>query len=50
MGEKINPTLQPQADNFEQHLNLRLREIDSFDNSIQSIKDIKTFYFHEAKK
>ena len=50
MNEKLYPSLQPQVDNLEQHLNLRLKEINSFNNSIQNIKDIKNFYNHEAKK
>ena len=50
MNEKLYPSLQPQVDSLEQHLNLRLKEINSFNNSIQNIKDIKTFYNHEAKK
>ena len=31
-------------------LDLRLKEINIFDNSIQIVKDIKSFYNHEAKK
>ena len=31
-------------------LDLRLKEINSFNNSIQNIKDIQNFYNHEAKK
>ena len=31
-------------------LNIRLKEINGFDNSIQKIKVIETFYNHEAKK
>ena len=50
MNEKLYPCLQPQVDSLEQHLNLRLKEINSFNNSIQNIKDIKNFYNHEAKK
>ena len=50
MNEKLYPSLQPQVDSLEQHLNLRLKEINSFNNSIQNIKDIKNFYNHEAKK
>ena len=50
MSEKLYPSLQPQADSLEQHLNLRLEEINSFNNSIQNIKDSKNFYNHEAKK
>ena len=50
MSEKLYPSLQPHADNLEQHLNLHLREINSFNNSIQNIKDIENFYNPEAKK
>ena len=50
MNEKLYPSLQPQVDSLEQHLNLRLKEINSFNNSIQNIKDMKNFYNHEAKK
>ena len=32
------------------NLDLRLKEINSFNNSIQNIKDIQSFYNHEAKK
>ena len=45
MREKLYPCLQP-----SDSLDLRLKEIDSFNNSIQNIKDIKKFYYHEAKK
>ena len=31
-------------------LDIRLKEINSFNNSIQNIKDIQVFYNHEAKK
>ena len=34
----------------DQNLDLRLKEINSFNNSIQNIKDIQNFYNHEAKK
>ena len=50
MNEKLYPSLQQQVDSLEQHLNIRLKEINSFNNSIQNIKDIKNFYNHEAKK
>ena len=50
MSEKLYPSLQPQADSLEQHLNLRLKDINSFNISIQKIKDIEIFYNHEAKK
>ena len=45
MSEKLYPCLQP-----SDSLDLRLKEINSFDNSIQNIKDIQNFYNHEAKK
>ena len=45
MSEKLYPCLQP-----SDSLDLRLKEINSFNNSIQNIKDIQKFYNHEAKK
>ena len=45
MSEKLYPCLQP-----SDSLDLRLKEINSFINSIQNIKDIQNFYNHEAKK
>ena len=45
MSEKLYPCLR-ESDN----LDLRLKEINSFNNSIQKIKDIQNFYNHEAKK
>ena len=45
MSEKLYPCLQQ-----DQNLDLRLKEINSFNNSIQNIKDIQSFYNHEAKK
>ena len=45
MSEKLYPCLQQ-----DQNLDLRLKEIKSFNNSIQNIKDIQNFYNHEAKK
>ena len=39
------PCLQP-----SDSLDLRLKEINSFNNSIQNVKDIQNFYNHEAKK
>ena len=45
MNEKLYPCLR-ESDN----LDLRLKEINSFNNSIQNIKDIQNFYNHEAKK
>ena len=31
-------------------LDMRLKEINSFNNSVQNVKDIQSFYNHEAKK
>ena len=45
MSEKLYPCLR-ESDN----LDMRLKEINSFNNSIQKIKDIQSFYNHEAKK
>ena len=45
MSEKLYPCLQQ-----DQNLDLRLKEINSFNNSIQNIKGIQTFYNHDAKK
>ena len=45
MSEKLYPCLQP-----SDSLDLRLKEINSFNNSIQNIEDIQNFYIHEAKK
>ena len=45
MSEKLYPCLQQ-----NQNLDLRLKEINSFNNSIQNIKDVQNFYNHEAKK
>ena len=45
MSEKLYPCLQQ-----DQNLDLRLKEINSFNNSIQNIKDIQNFYNHEARK
>ena len=45
MSEKLYPCLQQ-----DQNLDLRIKEINSFNNSIQNIKDIQIFYNHEAKK
>ena len=42
---KLYPCLQQ-----DQNVDLRLKEINSFNNSIQNIKDIQNFYNHEAKK
>ena len=45
MSEKLYPCLR-ESDN----LDMRLKEINSFNNSIQNIKDIQNYYNHEAKK
>ena len=45
MSEKLYPCLR-ESDN----LDLTLKEINSFNNSIQNKKDIQNFYNHEAKK
>ena len=45
MSEKLYPCLRE-----SDILDLRLKEINSFNNSIQNIKDIQNFYNHEAKK
>ena len=49
MNEKLYPSLQPQVDSLEQHLNLRLKEINSFNNSIQNIKILKIFIIMKPK-
>ena len=46
MSEKLYHSLQHHPDG----LDIRLKQIDSFKNSIQKIKDIKTFYNQEAIK
>ena len=48
MSEKLYPCLQQNQN--PDSLDLRLKEINSFSNSIQKVKDIKSFYNHEAKK
>ena len=48
MTEKLYPCLQ--QNQKPDSLDLRLKEINSFDNSIQNIKDIQIFHNHEAKK
>ena len=48
MSEKLYPCLQQNQN--PDSLDLRLKEINSFNNSIQNIKDIQNFYSHEAKK
>ena len=54
MSEKLYPCLQqnqnPDTEGASRNLDLRLKEINSFNNSIQNIKDIQNFYNHEAKK
>ena len=45
MSEKLYPCLQQHPDS----LDLRLKEINSFNNSVQNINDFKNFYNHEAK-
>ena len=45
MSEKLYPCLR-ESDN----LDMQLKEINSFNNSIQNIKVIQNFYNHEAKK
>ena len=51
MSEKLYPCLQPSdTEGASRNLDLRLKEIISFNISIQNIKDIKNFYNHEAKK
>ena len=50
MSEKLYPCLL-ESDNLDKgSLDMRLKEINSFNNSIQNIKDIQNFYNHEAKK
>ena len=48
MSEKLYPCLQQNQN--PDSLDLRLKEINSFNNSIQNIKDLQNFYNHEAKK
>ena len=45
MREKFYPSLR-ESDS----LDFRLKETNSFNNSIQSIKDIQNSYYHEANK
>ena len=40
---KLYPSLREDA------LDIRLKKINSFNNSIQNIKDIQNFHIHEAK-
>ena len=49
MSEKLYPSLQPQLNDVEQHLNLRLKEINSFNHSIRN-EDNKKFFNHEGRK
>jgi len=54
--EKLYPNLgsNPQGNHnlnsLEQQLELRLKEMNSFNNSVNNIKDIKNFYNYETKK
>ena len=48
MSGKVYPCLQQNQN--PDSLDLRLKEINSFNNSIQNIKDMKNFYNHEVKK
>ena len=45
MSENLYPSLR-ESDS----LDMRLKEISSFNNSIQNMKDIEILYNHEAKK
>ena len=48
MSEKLYPCLQQNQN--PDSLNLRIKETNSFNNSIQNIKGIENFCHHEAKK
>ena len=48
MSEKLYPCLQQNQN--PDSLDLRLKEINSFNNSIQNEKDIQNFYIHKCKK
>ena len=48
MSEKLYPCLK--QNQKPDSLDLRLKEINSFNNSIQNMKDIQNFYNHECKK
>ena len=48
MSEKLYPCLQQNQN--PDSLDLRLKDINSFNNSIQNIKDIQNFCNHEAKQ
>ena len=45
-----NPQGNPNPNSLEQQLELRLKEMNSFNNSVNNIKDIKHFYNYETKK
>ena len=45
MSEKLYPSLRESDD-----LDIRLKEINSFYNSILNVTDTQNFYNHEAKK
>ena len=47
MSEKLYPSLREARPD---RLDLRLKEINSFNNSIQNLKKIECSYNHEAKK
>ena len=47
--QKLYPSLNS-VSSIESALNQQLKEINSFQNSVQNIKDIRTFYSHEVKK
>ena len=48
---KLYPCLrESDTEGASRKLDLRLKEINSFNNSIQNIKDIQNFYNHECKK
>ena len=50
MSEKLYPCLR-ESDSFDKgSLDMRLKEINCFNNSIQNMKDIENFYNHEAEK
>ena len=47
--EKLYPSLNS-VSSIESALNQQLKEINSFQNSVQNIKGIRSFYTHEVKK
>ena len=49
MSEKLYPSLRKSDALDKGSLNIRLKEIKSFNNSIQNTKDVKSFYNLEAK-